>query len=53
MKLKIIEADCVDIYCFIGLKHDIFNVLKQPLSPPPNENKYTKVIFIITNLALK
>ena len=52
MKVKVIEAEYVKIYCYIGQKHDIFNVLRESLEPQGNNEKCIKIMFLIINLYL-
>lgn len=55
MEKVVIAAECVEIVCFIGDKTLIYDTLLaiQQEGQVTNENRCTKIVFMVYSLALK
>ena len=55
MRLEVVEAECVDIYCYYGTKKMMFEMMVQGFEKDIKkiEGKTSKVVFMLTNLKLK
>ena len=55
MLTTIVEAECVNIHCFLIEKEQMFNQINQinPSLPDQQSPKITKIVFFAKDLSLK